>query len=136
MVTDLYSLVEYVLGVTAIAWGFTFLVKPKQLKAHINFALSSDVSSKMVMDIACLIFLVFGVTIVVAHNDWRGGLSLITTVLGWFIAIKSFLWLAFNKKVKSLVKALKPVIMKKGFAVFSSLVTIGLGVAILWDYAV
>ncbi|MGI9549492.1 MAG: hypothetical protein ACR2M7_05940 [Bdellovibrionales bacterium] len=136
MVTDLYSLVEYVLGVSVIVWGFTTLVKPKQLKARINFALSSDVSNKMVMDFTCLIFLVFGVTIIIAHNDWRGGLSLITTVLGWFLAVQAFLWLAFNKKVKSLVKALKPVIMKKGFAVFSSLVTIGLGVAILWDYAV
>ncbi len=134
MVTDHYSLVELVLGISFTLWGVTILINKNILTSFVKLFLSDDQEFEGISYLIATMFLILGIIIVCVHNDWYMGLSLITTVLGWILVLKCFLWLAFREFLKIKMKKMLPILLNEWMNLSYGLSLIILGIATLWNH--
>ncbi len=134
MITDHYSLVELVLGIGFTLWGVSSLFNKNILKSHIHLFLSDEETHETISYLVTTMFLILGAIIISVHNDWYVGLSLITTIIGWALVIKCFLWLSFRKFLKPTVKNMKNILLSKWMHLGYSSALVILGLATLWNH--
>jgi len=134
MLTDFYSLVETVAGSVLMIWGIALLVN-KNVLSRMYKAFTTDINQNEVLTyLTATMFLILGLIIVWTHNDWYWGSSLIVTLLGWLIVVKTFLWMTWPKKLSSLAQFFSPWINKAWFQIAYGILIIVLGLIILSKY--
>ena len=132
MTTDLYSLIEQLAAWLFIQWGCVILINGGILKKYLGLFRSEDEKHEMMSFIMAALFSVFGVLIILTHNDWVFGPSAAVTVMGWILAVKYTLWLAIPKVMRKIVKKLEPVIMSAYFSPVIGCASIALGGLVFW----
>ena len=134
MITDQYSLVELVLGASFVLWGISSLINKHLLKSQIKLFLSNESPQEAISYLVATMFLVLGIIIISVHNDWYMGLSIVTTVIGWILVVKCFLWLAFKKSLMPMMRKMESLFLKRWVNLSYGIALIVLGVATLWNH--
>ena len=132
MTTDLYSLIEQLTAWLFIQWGFVILINKNILKKYLGLFSSEDEKHEMMSYIMAALFVVLGGLIILTHNDWIFGPSVVVTAMGWILAVKYTLWLAIPKIMRKIVIKFKPVIMSSWFSPAIGCASIALGAITLW----
>lgn len=116
MLVDLYSLVESVIGSALLIWGLVILVN-KDLLPSLFHAFVTDVENNKALNYMVTgMFLICGLVIIWVHNDWYYmTTSVIVTILGWILTIKSIVWLMFYKSLAPMLKKLSPLVLNFWF---------------------
>ena len=132
MISNIYSLLECVVGGSLAVWGFVSFVNPKSLQQFIRFFTSKENAS--LIQALYFILLPFGLAIVFAHNEWVFNPSVIVTFIGWGIVTQCILWFVIPgpmRKFGSIKIWVNPIFIRcHGALVFT------LGLLILYPYFV
>lgn len=131
---SLYYVIELVMGFSLVLWGVGALINPNVVKSFLRLGTSNDETYELLSYLLAFIFLMLGLAIIVVHNDWFLQWSIITTLIGWVVTIKSFLWLAFRKKVKKIVQKFQHFLTASWFNIAYNVVLIVAGSLILFNY--
>ena len=102
MISNLYSLIECVVGASFVIWGITVCINVKPVQKFIKFFVSSD-NTIIIYGVASLV-LPFGLAIIFAHNDWTYSASIIVTLVGWIVTIKCILWLIIPQYMNKIAR--------------------------------
>ncbi len=130
MTTDLYSFTEQLSAWLFIQWGLVILINKNILKKYLELFL--DEKHEMMSYFMAALFSVFGALVIFTHNDWIFGPSAAVTVMGWILAVKYSLWLAFTKIMRKAAKKFEPLIMSAYFSPVIGALSLALGGIILW----
>lgn len=114
MVTDMYSLVENVAGIGLVIWGSALLVNKYIVKSFYDTFMDIEKNESLVY-LTASAFLFVGLVTVWVHNDWYFTSTVIVTLLGWIITIKSSLWLLFPRFLSGVVKKFSWVVLNSWF---------------------
>lgn len=132
MVTDLYSLVENVAGIGLVIWGLALLANKYIIKSFYDTFMDIEKNESLVY-LTASAFLFVGLVTVWVHNDWYLSSTVIVTVLGWVIAIKSSLWLSFPRFLSGLVKKFSWIVLNAWFRFAYGALLIVLGLLVLGE---
>ena len=130
MLTDMYSLVESVVGSTLIIWGLIFIVNRHIIQSFFDTFTNVEKNETFIYLIACM-FLILGLITVFVHNDWHWGFTVIVTLMGWYITITSVLWLLFPRFLANLIKKFSPLVYKTWFGIACGVISMALGLLIM-----
>ena len=131
MLIDMYSLIENVVGSSFLVWGLAILLNKHIIKSFFKIFTNIEKNEVLILLTASM-FLILGLITVWAHNDWYIGLSLIVTLIGWIITIKSSLWLCFPRQLAQISKKFSKLIEKPWFRFVYGGITLLIGLLILW----
>lgn len=133
MFIDMYSLVENVLGSVLLIWGVALVVNKHIIPAFVKTFMDIEKNETLAYLTASM-FLILGLITVWVHNDWYWSLTVIVTLLGWLITIKSSLWLFFPRFLTKLAKKFSPLVLHTWFRIPYGLLVAILGLLILSKY--
>ena len=134
MVNNLFSLVEFVAGAAFVLVGVASLINKDIMKTHLELFSSNDLSHKALSQLMLIGFLIMGLVIVSVHNEWSMNLGILTTLVGWSMTIKCFLWLAFRDQMQSILKTMKPILQKPLVHFAMGALSIVVGLLMVWDH--
>ena len=129
MIVDIYDLIESVMGSLMVLWGLILLLNKSILKSFFETFTNVEKNEVLVLLTASM-FLILGLITVWAHNDWYS-LSLIVTLIGWLVTIKSSLWLCFPKQLAKITKKFSNLVLKSWFRFVYGFALILIGLLIL-----
>lgn len=129
MIVDIYDLTESVIGSAMVIWGLALLINKHIIKSFFETFTNIEKNEILILLTASM-FLILGLITVWTHNDWYS-LSLIVTLIGWLITIKSSLWLLFPRQLAKISKRFANLILKSWFRFVYGAVTLLIGLLIL-----
>ena len=129
MIVDIYELIESVIGSSLIIWGLALIINKHIIKSFFETFTNIEKNEALTLLTASM-FLILGLITVWAHNDWYS-LSIIVTLIGWLITIKSSLWLFFPKQLAEISKKFANLILKSWFRFAYGIAIILIGLLIL-----
>ncbi|MCY4321543.1 MAG: hypothetical protein OXC37_03950 [Bdellovibrionaceae bacterium] len=132
MITDIYSLVEHVIGISLMIGGVVFIVNSHIPKALYNTYVNIEQNEGLIYMTAWM-FLILGLITVLTHNDWYFGYSLIVTLFGWLVLVKAFLWLLLPKILIHFAKKMSFIIKHKWFHLIYGIIILILGLIVFMN---
>ena len=136
MEISLFILVEQGIGYLLGIVGLSVLLRTKNWIQVLEQVCSWKQKTLMVFTLICsFMYIPFGVGIILIHNEWAWSSSVIVTVLGWIIFLKSLTFLFFPEKTEYM-----KLLVNKGekfldwFFKAVGVLYVGLGVWILCPY--
>lgn len=129
MLIDMYSVIESVIGSSLVIWGLAVIFNKNIIKSFFETFTNIEKNEFLIL-ITASMFLILGLITVWAHNDWYS-LSIIVTLIGWLITIKSSLWLFFPKQLAKISKNFSNLILKPWFRFAYGAIAILIGLVVL-----
>ena len=136
MEISLFTLVEQGIGYLISIVGLSVLLRTQIWIQVLETVCSWKKQTLVTFTLLCsFMYIPFGVGIVLIHNEWMMSSSVIVTILGWIVFLKSLIFLFFPEKVD-----LMKLLMNKGekflnwFFKIVGVVFIGLGLLVLCPY--
>lgn len=102
MINDFYTLIDYVVGVSFIIFGAATFINVNPALQFVKFASKSE-NGTFIYALASLLLPV-GLVIIFTHNDWTLHESIIVTLVGWILTIKTSLWILVPKYMRDIAK--------------------------------
>lgn len=116
-------LIAQLLGFFLLFMGIILLARAEYYKAMFGAETLCPIS----VFFASVMGLILGILLVLVHNLWLWGPSVIITLLAWLILVKSLLWLAFPERMLKVTHRLY-----SGYAYYvMALIALILGVILL-----
>ena len=130
MLIDMYSLVESVAGSALLIWGLAFMLNGHIVQSFFDTFTNIE-ENETLSYLTASMFMILGLITVWVHNDWHFSITVIVTLLGWILTIKSTLWLFFPHFFARLAKKFSPLILNLWFRLSYGAFIIVLALAIL-----
>ncbi len=97
---SLSVLVEQIFGYLLPFIGLSLLIRTNLWTVALKTVLSWNQNSKILFSVfVTLVFFPLGLLVVLVHNHWEWGASVIVTLLGWIMLIKQVFVLFFPEKI-------------------------------------
>lgn len=119
------SIIFQIIGLTYLALGLGLLMAPSFYQAMIDKMLANEA----MLFIMGFLVLLIGYFLVIYHNFWTGGLTVIITIFGWLALLKGLMMIIFPKKSIKLYKTVK--ISQKQLGIYG-VVVLALGAIITY----
>ena len=133
MLIDMYSLVETVIGSALLIWGIAVLVNKHVINVYMETFTNVEENEILIYFIASL-FLILGLITVWVHNDWYLDTTILVTLIGWCLTLKSSLWLLFPKYFSKMTKQCSVFTSHSLFRWSYGIFVIIIGLLILYKY--
>ena len=130
MLIDMYSLAESVIACALIVWGLAIFVNPQIIPSFLDTFINVE-KNQTLLYLSSGMFLTLGLITIWVHNDWYLGVSVIVTLIGWLLTIKSSLWLLFPSQLARLTKKLYPFVSQTWFRIMYATINLVLALVIL-----
>ena len=132
MISDIYSLVDVVVASVLCISGLVVLINKEVIKTFYDELTKKG--NELWIYVISFSFLIAGLIVVWTHNDWYlKSPTIITTLFGWIVVIKTSFWLAFPKAIPFLLPKFKFLIFNPWFRIAYALALITLGL-VLFSY--
>ena len=135
MLIDMYSVVENVTAGAMIFWGLALIINSHIIESFVKTFTNVE-DNETLSYLTGSMFFILGLIVLFVHNDWYFGLSLVVTLAGWIITVKSALWVLFPFFFARQLKKLSPFILNFWFRIGVGAFLILSGLAVFIKYCV
>ena len=96
MQESLFFLAEQVVFCLFIPWGLSLIIQTNLWIKLVKFLYScNEQTFKLICLIAGIMWMPFGLFLILTHNDWNMSPSVIVTIIGWLTCIKCLFLILF-----------------------------------------